>query len=243
MASASESDSAAQLLKELRITVKVAKDAAEKGSGGKKRRFDHDMEGVPRGPRRMRAETTCKPSVRYTPLPTSQKTQSDDNDQREQAERQWRDISQDHAVHHATFAHSREVRMAQIDRERSISPKRDHGNTFDERDYRPQRPRIPRYDSDYQASGREWRRSEAEDYHSSYYRPGNRIGRRGAVDNNAYHHQSNNQQETPRTEQPGSSCREPPRQERSGVEGYGFPLTRPEKRERFTVADHWRPSN
>ena len=228
------------MLKELSITVKVAKDAAEKGSGGKKRRFDHNMEGVPRGPRRMRAETARKPSTYHTPLPTPQKPRSVDDDQRQHAER--RDISQDRAEHRATLVHSRELRMAQMDRERSASPKRDHKHTFDERDYRSQRSRVPGYESDHQASDREWRRSEAEDYHSSYYRSGDRIGRSRAEDYTTSYHRSNDPQEMPRPEQYKISYREPAMRERSRVEGYRSSYKKPEKRESLRVADTWRPS-
>lgn len=231
------------MMKELCITVEVAKDAAEKGSGGKKRRFDHNMEGVPRGPRRMRAETARKPSTYHTPLPTPQKPRSDNDDQRQHAESYHRDISQDHAEHRATLAHSWEFRMARMGRGRSASPKRDHGHIFDGRNYRSQRSRVPGYECDHQASNREWRRSEADDYHSSYHRSGDRIGRPGAETCNVSYYHSNDRQDLPGVEHYRSPYREPARQERSRLEGYGYSHDKPEKQERLRVADTWRPSN
>ncbi|SLM34006.1 hypothetical protein LPUS_02658 [Lasallia pustulata] len=252
VASASGNDSAEEMLKELRITAGVAKDAAEKGSGGKKRRFDIiTMEGVPSAPRSMREETARKRSTCHTVLPTLQKTRPDDDDQRQRAGHGRRDVSQDYVEHLATLAHCRETRIAKTDRERSASPKRVYGYTFDERDYRFHRSRVPGYQSKHQGSEREWRRSEAEDYRPSYYRSGDKIGRRGAEDYNADHnahynadyHQSYGRQEMRRAEQHGSSYCEPARRERSGVEDYGFSCNKPGKGEKHGVIDSWRPSN
>lgn len=242
-ASASEADYAGKMLNELRITVEVAKDAAEKGSGGKKRRFDHNMEGVPRGPRRMLAETTRKNSIDYTSLPIVQNPWSDDHDQRQHLERRHRDVSQDRGEHRAALVHSRKPRIARMDRERSASPILGYSRTFDERNYRSQRSRASGHDLDYQGSNRDWRRSEAEDHRASYYRSDDRVGRPGSREYEAYHHQSNDRQGLSRPEHEHSSFREPARRERSQVQGYGFSHSRPEKREQFTVADRWRPSS
>lgn len=243
VASASEAECAGKMLNELRITVEVAKDAAEKGCGGKKRRFDHNMEGVPRGPRRMRAETTRKTSIDYTPLPTVRNPWSDVHDQRQHPVRRRREISQDRAENRATFLHCREPRMARTDRERSASPKPEYSHTFDERKYRSQKSRVSGHDLDYQMSARDWRRSEAEDYRSSYYRSGDSIGRPGSREYEAYHRQSSNRPGLSRSEHDDSSFQEPARRERSQVQGHGFTYSRPEKREEFTVADRWRPSS
>ena len=234
------------MLKELSVTAEVAKDAAEKGSGGKKRRFDIYMPGVPSAPRSMREETARKRSTCHTVLPTLQKTRPDDNDHLQRAGRCRRDVSQDYVEHLATLAHSRETRIAQTDRERSASPKRDYGHTFNERDYQSPRSRVPGYKSKQPGSEREWRRSEAEDYRPSYYRSGDKIGRREAegynADYNADYHQSYGRQEMRRAEQYGSSYREPARQLRSSVEDYGFSGNKPGKGEKQRVIDSWRPS-
>lgn len=242
-ASASEADWAGKMLNELRITVAVAKDAAEKGCGGRKRRFDHNMEGVPRGPRLMRAETNRKTSIDYTPLQAVQNPWSDVHAQRQHPGRRRREFSQNLAEHRATLFHSREPRIARKDHERSASPRLEYSDTLDERNYRPQKSRVSGHNLDYRVSARDWRRSEAEDYHSSYYRSGDSIGRPGSREYEAYHRQSSDCQGLSRSGYDDSSFREPPRPARSQVQGRGFPHSRREKREEFTIADRWRPSS
>ena len=221
--SSSGTDNAAPVLNELRIIVTVAKDAAEKGSGGKKRRFDHNMEGVPREPRRMRAETARKLTSSHTPVPNPQKPRSDERNQRQHIELRGRGDSQDYAGHLAALAHSRELRMAQMDRERSASPKHHRADTFDERDYPALRSRVHDYELSHHVSDRQWRRSEAEDYHSSCYKSGDRLGRPRSEDHKMSYSKSLERQEKPR------------------AEGYTSSYHGRERQERPRIADTWRP--
>ena len=60
-----------RLLRELRATLEETTVIAEKGSGGKKRRFDEDWENVPQEPARMRGRgpTVAQPLGKSDPAP------------------------------------------------------------------------------------------------------------------------------------------------------------------------------
>ena len=56
-------------LNELKSVLERASQAAEEGSGGKKRRFDYDWTNVPEAPATMRSPSYDKPRVRRDPVP------------------------------------------------------------------------------------------------------------------------------------------------------------------------------
>lgn len=62
-------------VEEMKSTLQEATEAAERGSGGKKRRFDEDWTDTPEAPAKMRPSANNKPETRRDPVPRGTKAE------------------------------------------------------------------------------------------------------------------------------------------------------------------------